>query len=41
MSLPHQPPLYGVTSAKPVMSVMTGPTNVPWRVAQPSTVPGR
>jgi hypothetical protein len=29
-----------VTSAKPVMSVMIGPTSVPWRVAQPSTVPG-
>ena len=41
MSLPHQPPLYGVISSKPVMSVITGPTSVPCRVAQPSMVPGR
>ena len=32
MSLPHQPPLYGVSSLWPMSSVMSGPTIVPWRV---------
>ena len=40
-SLPHQPPRYGVSSSKPVMSVWIGPTSVPCLVAQASTVPGR
>ena len=29
ISLPHQPPLYGVSSRCPVSSVMNGPTTVP------------
>ena len=41
ISLPHQPPRYGVSSEYPVSSVMKGPTIVPCRVSTASTAMGR
>ena len=41
MSLPHQPPLCGVSSGWPVRSVISGPTIVPWRVSTASTAAAR
>ena len=41
ISLPHQPPRYGVSSGWPVSSVMNGPTIVPLRVSTASTATGR
>ena len=37
MSLPHQPPLYGVSSGCPTSEATYGPTSVPWRVITAST----
>ena len=40
-SLPHQPPLYGVSSFAPTTSVSSGPTSVPDCVAHASSVAPR
>jgi hypothetical protein len=41
ISLPHQPPRYGVSCRCPVNSDMNGPTTVPLRVRTASTATGR